>query len=211
MTTTTIEMRREPEIDAGAIRPSRRLYAIPIAVVVVGLALCVFMIGRGAGATPGQNERAVGPGTQNVGFPTAGTYTIYFEAETIPGDTTNTAIRDFPNLKLSISSATTGQQLALTPSTRSTSYRIFGGSPVSVMQFQVKQPGQYTVHAEYPNGQKGPPFVLSITYGAVGMVVGYVLVGFGLLFVGIAVAGALAGLIYYRRRSAARYQRLGLV
>lgn len=197
-------------IDRRGALPTKWLYAIPVVVLVIGVILFAFTLYRGTQKPAGEATRVVLPGSKEINLHRAGTYTIFYDYMTIPGDTSNTASADMPDLRLSVTSKASGQQLALTRTTSNMSYPLTSRHRLSVMKFEVARPGEFTLQAAYPDGRSDPPFVLTVATGVVGSTLGHVLVGFGLLVAGLAIAGGLTAIIFFMRYSARRRIQLGL-
>jgi len=182
---------------------SRLGYVLAAAVVVAGVGLGVWVIFSGLTVLQNALTRVVVPGTSELTLDKTGTYTIFHEAESVV-DGTLYSVQNIAGLRVTVTSEADGKQIAVVTPSGSSSYSIAGHSGVSVLAFEIAQPGRYRLTAAYANGQSEPQTVLAVGSGFVWTLVRTILSAIGVVFLGFAGALALALTTFLRRRRMSR-------
>jgi len=181
---------------------------VAIAIVIIGVAICGYVIYRGTTHTRGKVLTLNMPGSQPLDLPNAGTYTIFYQTIRLGVGVNFPTTANMPKLNIKVTDRETGQLIPLSAATERLTYPIPKSTGVSVLQFHLNAPRQIQINGAYLNGKSSPPFLLAVTYGLPGQLVGHVLFGFGLFVISIAIALGLGAFIYFRRRSAEKLQRV---
>lgn len=179
-------------------------------VFLAGAALGAFFIVRGIQGTRGQLTRVVMPGTADLTLSQTGKYTIYYEYRSVVGETEYRAPEQVPTLRVRITSKATGQQVATSPASVSTTYALASQAGESWLDFTVDTPGTYVLSAAYPSGAVDPRFVLAVGNGIVGRLVGNILLGIGMLMAGFALAVATVIAVLVMRERSSHALRFGV-
>lgn len=196
------------DTDPGIWRPSRAFYAVAIAIVVIGVAICGYVIYRGMTQTRGKVISLNMPGSSPLDLPNGGTYTIFYQTVRLGFGTNFPTTQSMPKLNIKVTDRNTGEVIPLSAATEHLTYPIPKNTGVSVLQFHLNGPRHIAVTSGYLNGKSSPPFLLAVAYGLPGQLVGHVLFGFGIFFVTVAIALGLGAFTFFRRRSAEKWQHI---
>lgn len=187
-----------------AVKPSRWYYLLSILILVAGVSLFVFLLIRGIGGITDKLVQMEAPGTAEMTFQETGTYTVFYERQSVMGGRVYNTGQNLQGLWVNVVSKETGDQAPITQSSTRTTYTIGGRSGVSVLEFNVDRPGVYQISAAYRDNRAGQPVVLAIGHGVAGRIVGTVLGGLGALFGSILLAAIIFAVTFVKRRRASR-------
>ena len=184
------------------IKPSRWYYGLAIAVFIIGESLlAVFLFNRLTGLTEALTQIAV-PVKSEIVFPEIGKYTVFYEYQSVVGDRLYFTGERFSGVHCTLTSKKTGYRIPLSrPLARST-YSFGGRKGVSVLQFNINQPGTYEFSASYPEGHEGPEVVLAMGRGFMKKLMGTIFGGLALFFGSGAIAGAITVVTLLKRQKA---------
>ncbi len=172
------------------IKPTRWYYGLAVVVFIIGGSLfTLFLFNSLRGLTEALTQVVV-PVKSDITFPGAGKYTIFYEYQSVVGNRLYFTGERLSGLQCTLTSKVTGHRIALSrPSARST-YSLGGRKGVSVLEFNIDQPGIYEFSASYPRGQEGPEVVLALGQGFLKNLMGTIFGGLALFFGsgGIAIA-----------------------
>lgn len=194
----------------GEEGPSRWYYGLAAAVLVGGFVFFGVFLWKNLSRIGENMIQVVVPGKSQLTLTQPGKYTIFHEHRSVVGNKIYSTGEDISGLECSLVSTPAGSEIALTPSTVSSSYSIGGRSGVSFLDFQIDSPGTYELSAQYAEGQEGPEAVLAVGQGFAGDIVATVFGGLGIVFgsIGLAVAIVVITLIKRsnaKKRAADRY------
>lgn len=180
--------------------PGRIWYVVAVAIFVSGfIAMGGFMMPR-LFALEGELIQVVVPGEAELTLDNAGTYTIFRENPSVVNGEMFSA--PLPTgLRVSVTSAQTGEALVLTTST-SSSYSFGSRVGVSMFAFEVKEPGRYRLAARYSDGRSEPRTVIAVAHGFLSKLMTMILVSLTMAFGGAAI-GVIIAVVVWRRRKAA--------
>ena len=164
------------------IRPSRWYYGLAIVVFIIGESLFIWFLLNSLSGLTEPLTQVVAPVKSEIVLPATGKYTIFYEYQSVVGDRLYSTGRSLSGLQSALTSKVTGYRIALSrPLTRST-YSFGGRKGVSVLQFNIDQPGIYEFSAWYPKGQEGPEVVLAMGHGFLKKLMGTIFGGLALFF-----------------------------
>jgi hypothetical protein len=173
------------------------LWFVVAAVIAVAgfVAAGLFMWPR-LGSVDAGMIRVVVPGNGTLELDKPGTYTIFHEKQSVV-DGRFYASDSVAGLRVDVVAAATGARVRLEPST-DTSYSIGSRKGVSLLDFNVDQPGRYRLTASMANGEA----VLAIGQGMVSGI--FALVGgtIAIAFAGLALAGIIVAFVIWQRMKA---------
>ena len=145
--------------------------------------------------------RVEAPGTSLVDLKHEGRYTIFLET---PGEVDGSFASPYGFINgLSIALETgDGQAIPVGPAKGSSTYTINGRHGVSLMQFEVDEPGPHRFSATFVGGIPGHPLVLTLMQGFMGRLIRLILTGFAVLGGGIVLAALVLVLAFTTGRKA---------
>ena len=191
-------------MDNQNIRPGRWYYGLAIAVFIIGESfLAVFLLNSLSGLT-GALTQIVVPVESEIIFQETGKYTIFYEYQSVVDNKLYFTGERFSGLHCTLKSKETGYRIPFSrPLTRST-YSFGSRKGVSVLQFNINQPGTYEFSASYPKGHEGPEVVLAMGRGFMKKLMGAIFGGLALFFGSGAIAGAITVVTLLKRQKAKR-------
>jgi hypothetical protein len=199
---TRILFEKRHTMDNQNIKPSRWYYGLAIAVFIIGGSLfAVFLFNSLSGLTEALTQVVV-PVKSEIIFSETGKYTIFYEYQSVVGNRLYYTGERLSGLHCTLTSKVTGYRIALSrPMTRST-YSFGARKGVSVLQFNIDQPGIYEFSASYPRGQEGPEVVLAMGRGFMKKLMGTIFGGLALFFGSGAIAVAITVVTLLKRQKA---------
>jgi hypothetical protein len=173
------------------IKPSRWYYGLAIAIFIIGESLFIlFLLNSLSGFTKALTQVVV-PVKSEIIFPEIGKYTIFYEYQSVVDNRLYFTGESLSGLQCALTSKVTGYGIALSrPLARST-YSLGERKGVSVLEFNIDQPGVYEFSASYPEGQEGPEVVLAMGRGFMKKLMGTIFGGLALFFGSGAIAIAI--------------------
>lgn len=190
---------------AQPIRPSRVWYVIALGLFAFGIASGVAAWQYFAGLFK-NIERVLIPGGSIVRLAEPGTYTVMQESRSVfDGRVFDVPASSVPPISIAIQTAD-GVSLSVAPSTSDVTYSFPRYAGVSIAEFTIGEPGDYTIAGAY-EGADGPQVVLAITKNPGSRIVG----GLGKLFLAgfLGFIAAITALITVFRRFRARRRLQG--
>ena len=173
--------------------------ALAALVLIVGLLSVFWIVLRTAISAQGAIRPFVMPGTYQVDLPEPGTYTIYYEYESVVGNQTYSTGKTLPTgLTCEVLSQSTGSQVEVVPASGA-AYKMGSRSGVSVFQFTIDEPGPYEFSAAYSDGRTAPPIVLALEKGLLASLLTTVLAGFAICFGSLALAVTIVVVVLVKR------------
>jgi hypothetical protein len=188
------------------LTPSGWYYVLAGLVAVAGIAGFAMLLIDGISAISSGSTQVVVPGKQALTLTETGDYTVFHEYRcVIDGTVYSGHAGDASGIECRLTRTSDGQDIKLSPASMHSTYTIGSRAGVSLFEFNIDAPGEYTFEANYPAGRFGPKTVMAIGQGFVGRLLVTILGGLGILFgsLGLAITIVIVTAIK-RRRSATR-------
>jgi hypothetical protein len=186
------------------IRPGRWYYGLAAVVFISGWVLFGLFLYRNLSGISSKLQQVVVPGKTELSLNRPGSYTIYYEQESIVGSKVYSTSRSLSGLECTVTAKATGEEVALSRAAVSSRYSVGGRSGYSVFDFKIDRPGIYEIAAQYPEGQEGPEVVLAVGQGFTMRVLTTVFGGLAIIFGSIGLAVAIAVYTAVKRHKAMR-------
>jgi hypothetical protein len=141
------------------------------------------------------------PGSSDITLPQPGEYTIFYEYRSMVDNRIYSTDQDIPAIIVNIVSTDTGDEIALTTPSTSSTYTIGGRSGIGLFDFSIDKPGIYEISASYPaaRGQQEvqtQEIVLAVIHSSImdhifGTIMGTVAGAMAIVFVPLAAGGCI--------------------
>jgi len=191
-------------MDGESLGPSRGYYGLAAAVFVAGWLFFGIFLWKNLSGIADQFQQVVVPGKARLDLASPGNYTIYHEYESVVGSKIYSSGQTLSGLDVTLSSAATGDQVALSRANVDSTYSLGGRSGKAVFDFTIDRPGAYELAAHYPEGEEGPEVVLAVGQGFTGRILVTVFGALGIVFGSMALAVAIAVITVVKRHNAAK-------
>ncbi len=192
------------------------LYGLAAAILVIGCLIAAVLIYTGINRVQelvtGLDEtlpQFVVPGVHELTLSETGKYTIFYEYRSTVGGRVFSTSYALPNMLCRLLAGPRGIEIPLKSATLNSSYTFGGREGVSLFEFEIADPGVYTLDCRYPAGQQGPEVVFAVGHDIIGETVGAAAITAGSTLGGVFVlcgaavlASIIALLAYLRGRSA---------
>jgi len=184
---------KERTVEHQEIRPRAWTYALPAIPLVIGCVVFGVILFFGISGTVdsaqglgGALTQVVVPGSATLTLDETGTYTIFHEYRSIVNGRiySNTSMS---SMDCTLTSNATGASIPLQIASINSTYEFGRRAGQSVMQFDIAEPGAYTLTCRYPSGAAEPQIVLAIGHNLIGDIFGAVFGVFGTVFGALAV------------------------
>jgi hypothetical protein len=183
--------------------PGRVWYVIALLVLIAGaIAAGVFVYIRLDGVAH-ELVQVIVPGEADVTFHEPGTYTLYFEPESIVNGQIFRTTGDIAGLVVKLSSAS-GDPINLVPPSISSNYSIGGRYGEAVLTGTIEDPGQYRLSAAYVDARNQSQAVLAIGLGVPTKIITAILAALGIAICSFLLAVLIAVMTFVKRRRAIR-------
>jgi len=186
------------------IRPERWYYGLAGATFISGWLLFGLFLFRNLSRISSELQQVVVPGKTELSLNRPGSYTIYYEYESVVGSKVYSSSRSLSGLECTVASKAMGQEVTLSRTAVSSRYSVGGRSGYSVFDFKIDRPGIYEISAQYPEGQEGPEVVLAVGQGFTMRVLTTVFGGLAIVFGSIGLSVAIAVYTAVKRHKALR-------
>jgi hypothetical protein len=186
------------------IRPGRWYYGLAAVVFISGWVLFGLFLYRNLSGISSKLQQVVVPGKTQLSLNRPGSYTIYYEQESVFGSKVYSTSRSLSGLECTVTAKATGEEVALSRAAVSSRYSVGGRSGYSVFDFKIDRPGIYEIAAQYPEGQEGPEVVLAVGQGFTMRVLTTVFGGLAIIFGSMGLAVAIAVYTAVKRHKAMR-------
>jgi hypothetical protein len=183
--------------------PGRKWYAIALVVLVAGAAAAGVMVYTRLSDLSRELVQVIVPGEADVTFSQPGTYTIYFEAESVVNGRYYRTAGDIAGLLVRVRS-TNGVEVDLASPSFSSNYSIAGRSGEAVLTGTIVEPGRYHLAAGYTDGRTEPQAVLAIGLGVPGKILSTILTALAIGACSFLAAVATVAVTFLKRRKAIR-------
>lgn len=183
--------------------PGRIWYAFALVVLIAGsIAAGVYVYMRMSGVAR-ELAQIIVPGEADLTFSQPGTYTIYFEPESVVNGQVYRTAGDIAGLVIRLHSAD-GDPINLVTPSFSSNYSIAGRSGEAVLTGTIDEPGQYHLTAAYVDARNEPQAVLAIGLGVPTKIITAIVVTLGIAICSFLVAVLIVIVTFVRRRRAMR-------
>jgi len=187
---------------SGSRPPSRWWYLLAISLVAAGFAgMAAFMLPRLLGMADALIQ-VVAPGEAELTLDEPGTYTVFHERRSVVDDRLYVS-NTISGLRITVQSTATGREIPVAPTSLSQTYTFGGRSGVSVVAFDIAEPGGYRLISAYEDGRSEPQAVLAIGHGFLAGLMTTILGSLVIVF-GCIAAAAVIVIVVWRKRSTAR-------
>jgi hypothetical protein len=181
-------------------KTSRWYYLLAPLIFVIACVLFGLILWSGLGSINRNLVRLIVPGKTVLHLAKAGSYTVFYEYESIVGGQVFSTGESLQEINCSAQMANSNMDVPLSrPSTR-TSYKTGEASGFSVLEFQIKTPGNYDFACDYRAGQEGNQVVFAVGPGISTKIWLTVLLGIAVMFGGFTVALGVAIWTYLKRK-----------
>ena len=171
---------------AQVIRPSLWYISIGVVLFLLGVGLFVYFLFSGIVHITDSLTQVVVPGRAELTLTTPGTYAVFLEEQSVVNGRIYSTTEAVNGLQCSVVSLPGKQKIDLRRPAGSTTYDVGGRHGRSVLEFQIREPGQYEFACDYPGESKGPQAVVAVGKG----------VGAGILrTIGLSFVSILGGMI----------------
>ncbi len=165
-----------------------------VAVSIVGFVIFgVFLFNRLSDLAP--DIQVVVPGTHEIQLEESGKYTVFYEYRSVVDNKVYSTGESLSGMIVTLQSKKDFREVAMSRPSGSTTYEIGGRAGVSVLEFEIDEPGTYLLTADYAAANSGPDVVfaigksniLSTVLIALGIFFGTLIVGGGTVIVGVVI------------------------
>lgn len=170
-------------------------------IAVAGFVVAGFHIVSGLGAIEGRLTQVVVPGSAVLNLKEPGTYTIYYEHQSVVDGRVHTG-SGMAGLRLSMRGP--GGDVQLVPNSGGATYTFGSRQGRSIYSFTATTPGEYRITGVLPDGRGEPKVVLAVESGLIGGMARMIGGGIGMAFGGLAIAGILVIVTLWQRQKAKR-------
>ncbi len=185
--------------DRTAAMPGRKWYWIAGAVGVVGAAAFVYFLLTGIGGLGDGLQQMLAPGKAEIALEKPGTYTIFHEHESVFEGRYYSSPRIVSGLSIGVVSSVGGEPATVRAASTNATYTLAGRAGVSILEFEIAEPGRYRISAAYTDGRSTPKLVLAIGHDFVGKLMVTIFGGIGIMVAGLGGAGAIVAITYVKR------------
>jgi len=182
------------------IEPRRRYYGLAVLVFVVGCVLFGWFLFRNLNGLIDNLTRVIVPGKAEITLSDPGTYTIFYEYQSVLDNKLYSSREDLSGLECTINSKTSGSKIPISRPSRDLEYSFAGRKGISVLEFTVEKPGAYEFSCRHPEEQ--PRIVLAIGYRFMDKLVGTIVVAMVIFLSSAAIGVAIALRIFFKRQEA---------
>jgi hypothetical protein len=183
-------------MDNEEMGPSRWYYALAMLLFIAGWVGFGVTLFKGLWGMEGKLQQVVVPGRTEITLRDKGTYTIFYEYNSVVGNKIYSTGKDLSGLECTVISKATGARIPLVAATMSGTYELGSRAGKSVFEFNIPNAGLYELSAAYPEGSSGPEVVLAIGHdfatGMLSTIFGSLAIVFGSMFASAAIAGVTA-------------------
>jgi hypothetical protein len=184
------------------ITPGRWLYGLAAIIGIAGIVgFCLLLFSSINGMTKSLTQVIV-PGQGSVDIKKTGTYTIFYEYQSVIRNKVYATDEGLSGLECSLMYQESGTMIPLTPVTTSSTYSAGGRSGRALFTFTADRVGTYVVSAAYAPGTSGPDVVLAVGPDITMKLIGTVFGAIAIMFVSIILAIIIVIMTFLKRRKA---------
>ena len=185
--------------DRTAAMPGRKWYWIAGAVGVLGAAAFVYFLLTGIGGLGDGLQQMLAPGKAEIALEKPGTYTIFHEHESVFEGRYYSSPGVVSGLSIGVVSSVGGEPATVRAASTNATYSLAGRAGVSILEFEIAEPGRYRISAAYADGRSAPKVVLAIGHDFTGKLMVTIFGGIGIMFASLGGAGAIIAITYIKR------------
>jgi hypothetical protein len=182
------------------IKPSRWYYCLSVLVFLVGCVLFAWFLFKNLNGLIDNLTRVIIPGKTEITLSEPGTYTIFYEYESVVGNKVYSTAEALSGLECEIVSKTKGSQIPISRSSKDLEYSFGGRKGIAILEFIIEKQGAYEFAGWYPEGQ--PRIVLAMGRGFMDKLVGTIVVGMAIFLASAVIGVAVALRIFFKRQEA---------
>lgn len=182
------------------IEPRRWYYGLAVLVFVVGCVLFGWFLFRNLNGLIDNLTRVIVPGKVEITISDAGTYTIFYEYQSVLDNKVYSSREDLSGLECTINSKTSGSKIPISRPSRDLEYSFGGRKGISILEFTVEKPGAYEFSCRHPEAE--PRIVLATGHRFMDKLVGTIVVAMVIFLSSAAIGVALALRIFFKRQEA---------
>lgn len=186
--------------DSVTIRPSWWYGSIGVVLALSGCGLFVYFLVGGIFHLADHLTQVVVPGQAELALAQTGTYTVFLEEQSVVNGQIYSTSQSINGLKCSVNElGANAQEIPLRKPSSTINYSVGGRSGRSVLEFPVRESGQYRFACGYPEDLKGPEVVVAVGTGVGEQISSTVLRSLAAMFGGGAAAGLVIFVVYLMR------------
>jgi hypothetical protein len=170
-------------------------------VAIAGFVAAGFHVFSGISGIENRLTQVVMPGSTVLNLKEPGTYTIYYERQSVVDGRVHTGA-GMAGLRLSMRGP--GGDVQLVPNSGGATYTFGRREGRSIYSFAATTPGEYRITGTLPDGRGEPKVVLGVESGLMGGMARMVGGAIGMAFGGLAIAGILVIVTVLQRQKAKR-------
>jgi hypothetical protein len=183
--------------------PGRIWYAFALLVLIAGSIAAGVYVYTGLNDVARQLAQVIVPGEADLTFSEPGTYTIYFEPESVVNGKVYRTSGDIAGLVVRLYSSE-GEPINLVAPTLSSNYSIAGRQGEAVLTGTIDEPGDYHLTAAYVDARDEPEAVLAIGLGVPTKIITAILMTLGIAICSLLFAVVIVIVTFVKRRRAMR-------
>ena len=181
---------------------SRVGYVVAVLVFLAAAGTAGGILWHGINSLGTSVVRVVVPGVATLTLDEAGSYTIFHEAHSIVDGVVYSSA-NVDGLIVTVTAEAGGKPIAVSAPTATSRYSISGHEGVSILAFDIAQPGRYRLSAAYGDARSHGKTVLAVEHGFVARL-GTIAATIGTALSGIVAAVVIAAVTFARRSRLAR-------
>ncbi len=166
---------------------------------MVGAAAFVYLLVTGIGGLGDGLQQMLAPGKAEIALEKPGTYTIFHEHESVFEGRYYSSPGVVSGLSIGIVSSVCGEPATVRAASTNATYSLAGRAGVSILEFEIAEPGRYRISAAYADGRSAPKVVLAIGHDFMGKLMVTIFGGIGIMFASLGGAGAIIAITYIKR------------
>ena len=183
--------------------PGRIWYAIAVLVLIAGSIVAGVYVYMRLSGVARELAQVIVPGEADLTFSQAGTYTIYFEPQSVVDGKVYRTEGDIAGLVVRLSSAD-GEPINLVAPSLHSNYSIAGREGEAVLTGTIDEPGPYHLTAAYADARNQPQAVLAIGLAVPTKIITAIFVALGIAICSVFLAVFMIVVTFVRRRRAIR-------
>lgn len=180
------------------VTPSKWYYALALLVLIVGISIFAVNLTRDIRGVTAGLQRMVVPRSYYITLTETGRYTVFYEYRSAVNGVAFVSKGDIAGMEVSLVLRQTGERMKLSRPSVTYSYSA-GVEGVSILEFDIAQPGAYQFSAWYQRGY-GPEVVLAIGSGMKAKMAGSILGSVAILGTALGIAIIIGLLTFVKRR-----------
>jgi hypothetical protein len=178
---------------------SRAWYGIAVLVFVASAGCAAWILWSALGGIGDTVVRVVVPGVVTLDLDEPGSYTIFHESRSVIDGVLYTS-ENVNGLRVTLRAEGSGKPVTIARPTMSSRYSISGHEGVSILSFDIAEPGRYRLSAAYDDAAGRGRTVLAIEHGFVARLLRTIAATIATGLFGLIAAVVIAAITFARRR-----------